>query len=64
MYLISELTVILKLVKKCFMSYSLHDMLSHLHGECFVAPHTKSESISVNVDCIKVEDDPLQIENE
>jgi hypothetical protein len=41
--------------------------LSHLQEQCFVAADMKSESICVrecNVECIKVEEDPLQIEND
>jgi hypothetical protein len=46
-----------------FTFYNSHVILSDLHDESFAEPDTKSESISVNVDCIKVEEDPLQIEN-
>jgi hypothetical protein len=41
--------------------------LSHLQEQCFVAADMKLESICVseyNVECIKVEEDPLQIEND
>jgi hypothetical protein len=37
---------------------------SHLQGESFIATDTESESITITVDCIKVEEDPLQIEND
>ena len=39
--------------------------LSHLQEQCFAAPDTQSENINqVNVEYIKVEADPLQIEND
>jgi hypothetical protein len=44
---------------------SSHHQLSHLHEQCFAATGTESESIShINVEYIKVEADPLQIEND
>ena len=44
---------------------STHNHLSHLQEQCFAAPDTQSENINqVNVEYIKVEADPLQIEND
>ena len=44
---------------------SSYNHLSHLQEQCFAAPDTQSENISqVNVEYIKVEADPLQIEND
>jgi hypothetical protein len=51
-------------IKTCNNSSDLFTFYnSHLQEECFVATDTETECISVNVDCIKVEEDPLQIEN-
>jgi hypothetical protein len=50
-----------------FVFHNSHNVLSHLHEQCFVATDAESESTSVNelnVECIKVEEDPLQIEND
>ena len=44
---------------------SSYNHLSHLQEQCFAAPYTQSETINqVNVEYIKVEADPLQIEND
>jgi len=44
---------------------SSYNHLSHLQEQCFAAPDAQSENINqVNVEYIKVEADPLQIEND
>jgi hypothetical protein len=56
-----------KTPSQTFVFYNSCNVLSHLQEQCYVATDAESESTSVNelnVECIKVEEDPLQIKND